>query len=269
MRWCKEVLHGHEAARGESGQTPSDAPMPEGAPAELCVDLGGGVKMEMTLIPAGSFLMGDELGDHFEQPVHPVTITQPFYLGKFQVTQEQWHAVMGTHPSSFKGPHNPVETVSWDDCREFLARLNEKFHPHGAGFGLPTEAQWEYACRAGTTTRWSFGDNPAQLDEYAWWEKNAHGTTHPVGQKKPNPWNLFDMHGNVWEWCADLWDPGYYVESPAEDPPGPDAGWFRVLRGGSWFNDYPIFFRCACRYSVVPGRRHRYYGLRVAMAARP
>jgi formylglycine-generating enzyme required for sulfatase activity len=243
---------------------------PEGPPKELTVDLGGGVKMEFVLIPAGSFIMGHEKGVNDEKPVHKVTITKPFYLGRYEVTQEQWQAVMGNNPSVFEGPKNPVEVVSWNDCRDFLAKLNEKLRSGGAKFGLPTEAQWEYACRAGTTTRYSFGDDPARLDDYAWWGNNAQRTTHPVGQKKPNAWGLYDMHGNVWEWCADGYAEDYYAKSPAEDPVGPDSGASRVLRGGSWRDVVtPLAFRCAYRDNSRPDLRLSDSGFRVARTLTP
>jgi len=241
----------------------------EGPPKELTVDLGGRVKMEFVLIPAGSFMMGDEKGLDWEKPVHKVTITKPFYLGKYEVTQEQWQAVMGGNQSGFKGPKNPVEMVSWDHCQAFLAKLNEKSLSGGAKFSLPSEAQWEYACRAGTTTRYSFGDDEAKLDDYAWWWKKAKSTTHAVGQKKPNAWGLYDVHGNVLEWCADRWDVLYYAKSPADDPVGPDSGGLRVLRGGSWHSDNPGYFRCAYRDDRRPGRLDDHIGFRVARTLTP
>ncbi len=170
---------------------------------EISVELGGGVKMEMVLIPAGEFLMGSPESDKDastdEKPQHRVRITRPFYLGKYLVTQEQWIAVMGSNPSLFKGIKNPVEMVSWDDCQQFLAKLNAKSGPGGGRFQLPNEAQWEYACRAGSTTRYCFGDDASGLRDYAWYSANSRDTTHPVGEKKPNAWGLYDMHGNVCE----------------------------------------------------------------------
>ncbi len=170
-------------------------------PKELAVDLGGGVKLEMVLIPAGEFMMGSRAADkgtsNGEKPQHRVRITKPFYLGKYPVTQEQWQAVMGDNPSHFKVPKNPVEEVSWDDCLQFLRRVNEKVG--GGKFRFPTEAQWEYACRAGSTTHYCFGDEDSGLSEYAWYAANSGGTPHPVGEKKPNAWGLYDMHGNIWQ----------------------------------------------------------------------
>ncbi len=168
----------------------------------LAVDLGGRVKMEMILIPAGEFLMGSPDSDKDaradEHPQHRVRITKPFYLGKYLVTQEQWEAVMGNNPSHFKGLKNPVETVAWDDCQKFLEKLNAKIGTQGGKFVLPTEAQWEYACRAGSTTRYCFGDDKSGLGEYAWYWANSDKKTHPVGEKKPNAWGLYDMYGNAW-----------------------------------------------------------------------
>ena len=235
-------------------------------PKELAVDLGNGVKLEMVLIPAGEFLMGspdsDKDAQRREKPQHRVRITKPFYLGKYLVTQEQWEAVMGNNPSRFKGPKNPVEHVSWDDCQQFLEKLNAKVGGGGSS-QLPTEAQWEYACRAGSTTRYCFGDEESGLGEYAWYDANSGSKTHPVGEKKPNAWGLYDMHGNVWEWCQDWYDGGYYANSPTDDPTGPPGGSVRVLRGGSW-HDAARCCRSACRGSLRPGYRDRTLGFRVA-----
>jgi len=234
-------------------------------PKELTVDLGKGVKLEMVLIPAGEFLMGspdsDKDADKDEKPQHKVRITKPFYLGKYQVTQEQWEAVMGGNPSHFKDPKNPVETVSWDDCQKFLDKLNAKVG--GGKFRLPSEAQWEYACRAGSTTKYCFGDDASKLGEYAWYGKNSGNTTHPVGEKKPSGWGLYDMHGNVWEWCLDWYEDGYYKESPVDDPTGAATGSIRVLRGGGW-GDPAGYCRSAYRAYRAPGFRRIILGLRVS-----
>jgi formylglycine-generating enzyme required for sulfatase activity len=239
----------------------------KGPPKELAVDLGGGEKMDLILIPAGSFMMGSPDSDKdamdSEKPQHRVRITKPFYLGKHLVTQKQWETVMGSNPSYFKGPKNPVENVSWDDCQEFLKKLNAKSGPGGGKFQLPTEAQWEYACRAGSTTRYCFGDKESGLGDYAWYGENSGGKTHPVGEKKPNAWGLYDMHGNVWEWCQDWYDGGYYAKSPTDDPTGPTTGAYRVNRGGLWFIDAKSC-RSASRVILRAGRRFFNLGLRVS-----
>jgi formylglycine-generating enzyme required for sulfatase activity len=203
-----------------------------GVPVEITDAIG----MKLVLIPPGEFVMGLEKGEPHERPAHKVTITKPFYLGKYDVTQEEWEAVMGAgnNPSQFKGSKNPVERVSWDDCQVFLKRLTEKGGAAPGSYRLPTEAQWEYACRAGSTGAFCFGNSMFELDDYAWHEKNSEGKTHPVGEKKPNAWGLFDVHGNVWEWCADWYDRDYYKASPASDPTGPSSGALRVIRGSSW-----------------------------------
>jgi len=234
------------------------AAVPE-ANKELSVDLGGGVKMEFVLIRPGSFMMGSEKGADDEKPVHNVTITKLFYLGKYEVMQEQWEAVMGANPSSFKGPKNPVENVGWEDCQTFLRKLSERVP--GGVFRPPTEAEWEYACRAGTTTEFCYGDDQGGLGEYAWYDGNSEHTTHPVGQKKANAWGLFDMHGNVWEWCSDWF--GKYDGNPATDPTGAASGQYRVGRGGSWLYG-PEYCRSANRgYNTTKDRIYT-NGLRAA-----
>ena len=237
-------------------------------PKELTVDLGKGLKLEMVLIPAGEFLMGspdsDKDADADEKPQHRVRITKPFYLGKYLVTQEQWEAVMGNNPSHFKGPKNPVEQVSWDDCQKFLGKLNAKSSSGAGKFQLPSEAQWEYACRAGSKTKYCFGDDEARLGDYAWYDKNSDGKTHPVGEKKPNAWGLYDMHGNVWEWCQDWYKDGYYKESPADDPTGPATGSSRVFRGGGFIRGAGDC-RSANGHALTPGDCLGTLGFRVAL----
>jgi formylglycine-generating enzyme required for sulfatase activity len=243
-------------------------PAPPKKEKEISFDLGNGVKLEMVLIPAGEFLMGspDSENGRFpdEGPQHRVRITRPFYLGKYLVTQEQWQAVMGNNPSNFKGPENPVEMVSWDDCQQFLAKLNAKTSEQPGKFVLPTEAQWEYACRAGSKTRYCFGDDDSELGEYAWYHANSGGKTHPVGGKKSNAWGLYDMHGNVWEWCQDWYDEGYYAKSPTDDPAGSDGGANRVFRGGGW-SDPAGDCRSAPRYRDGPGIRYGSLGFRASL----
>jgi len=166
---------------------------------------------------------------------------------------------MGSNPSNTKGPKNPVENVSWEDCRQFCDLLNPKSRSIGGRFQLPTEAEWEYACRAGSTTRYCFGDDESGLSEFAW---HNTGQTHPVGEKKPNAWGLYDMHGNVWELCQDWYDAGYYANSPTDDPTGPVTGPYHVSRGGSWV--YPAEF-CRSAYRYGPGTRNIALGLRVSL----
>jgi formylglycine-generating enzyme required for sulfatase activity len=185
--------------------------------------------MEFVLIPAGTYSMGA----HGARQGRQVTISQPFYLGKYVVTQAQWMAIMGTNPSRFPGEDHPVESVSWDDVQEFIRTLNAR--EWGGKYRLPTEAEWEYAARAGATTAYCFGSDARHLDAYAWYAANARGTTHPVGQRQPNAWGLHDMHGNVWEWVQDWY--GTYPAAPARDPQGPAAGSHRLRRGGGWHSD--------------------------------
>lgn len=252
-----------DAASGEAANTAAKSAA-RSAPAKTAtVDLGGGVKMEFVLLGPGSFIMGSDenTGDGDESPEHKVTLSQPFYLGKYEVTQEQWAAVMGHNPSEFKGAKRPVDTVSWNDCQLFVAKLQEKT---GREFALPTEAQWEFACRAGTTTLWSFGKDAGQAGDYAWVGDNSGGTTHPVGGKKPNPWGLYDMHGNVWEWCADWYEKHAYAGGDATDPRGPGASGGRILRGGAW-GEHPNNIRSACRNCIGPDIRHNGTGLRCLM----
>ncbi len=198
--------------------------------------LTNSIGMKFVKIPAGEFRMGSAEYDD-EGPVHEVAIPEAFYLGKYPVTQKQWKAVMGNNPSYFKGDDRPVENVSWDDAQEFINRLNEK---EGTDeYCLPSEAEWEYACRAGTTTSYSFGDGESKLREYAWYDDNSGGKSKPVGKKKPNPWGLYDMHGNVYEWCQDEWYDYYYGApddgSAWEDGTSPFRFSDRVIRGGGWY----------------------------------
>ncbi len=171
---------------------------------------------------------------------------------------------MGSNPSQFKGATSPVESVRWDECQKFLEKLSTRSRPRGGKFQLPTEAQWEYACRAGSTTRYCFGDEESGLAEYAWYDANSDKKSYPVGQKKPNAWGLYDMQGNVWEWCSD-WYAGY-ANSAADDPAGPASGADGVRRGGSWGYDARRC-RSACRGKISPRDSRRDLGLRVSRAA--
>jgi formylglycine-generating enzyme required for sulfatase activity len=222
------------------------------------------IGMEFILIPAGEFMMGSENGGSAERPVHRVTISNSFYLGKYEVTQEQWEAVMGNNPSEFKGRSNPVENVSWHDVQVFIKELNQKEGTNK--YRLPTEAEWEYAARAGTKTDYSFSDDASQLGQYAWFDDNSGHTTHPVGQKKPNAWGLYDIAGNVYEWVQDWYDGAYY-EHPGQfvDPRGPEEGASRVSRGGSW-RYAAKSCRSADRLGIMPDFRGGDLGFRLAFS---
>ena len=250
----------------EAGRRQAEAARQLGLPVEKVVDLGDGVKLELVLIPAGRFRMGAQAGQDDSQGVgHQwVRITRPFYMGKHEVTQEIWEKVMGSNPSEFKGAKNPVENLSDNDCEVFLKNLNALGKEPG-GVRLPTEAEWEWACRAGTRTRFCFGDEESGLADYGWYDGNSGKTMHPVGAKKPNAWGLYDCHGNVWEWCGDWFDEYPHGWWPKADPTGPVTGAFRVLRGGSWcYGDWSC--QSAFRPHDGPGRRYALYGFRLALS---
>jgi formylglycine-generating enzyme required for sulfatase activity len=232
------------------------------------INLGNGVSLDMVLIPAGKFKMGSpaaEPGQQSNEIQHEVALTNPFYLGKYEVSQDQWESVMGNNPSSkMKGAKFPVTDVSWNDCQEFIKKLNTKTN---GNYRLPTEAEWEYACRAGTTTAYSIGDKLTESDANILDVTSIKGGTgiKKVGIYKPNGFGLYDMHGNVWEWCADWY--GDYPAGPAIDPKGPVTGGVRVLRGGS-FNFNVSTSRSSCRgYDDAPAFRFNdVYGFRLARA---
>jgi formylglycine-generating enzyme required for sulfatase activity len=218
------------------------------------------IESDFVRIAAGKFMMGSTNGESDEQPVHRVRISRDFEMGKHEVTQAQWEAVMGNNPSNFKGPDLPVETVSWDDVQEFINKLNQSDNKYQ--YRLPAEAEWEYAARAGST-----GDYAGDLDAMAWYYDNSDSKTHPVGQKQANAWGLYDMHGNVWEWVQDWYDSDYYAQSPGADPRGPSSGSFRVLRGGGWGDD-ARYCRSAFRGSFSPDSRFVFLGLRLVRTAK-
>ncbi len=259
------------------------------------------IGMKLVLIPAGEFQMGASENDPVamvgEKPQHRVRITRPFYLGTYEVTQAQYLAVMGTNPSwySAKGggskevagqstDQHPVEYLSWYDALKFCNTLSEKeglkpFYAiagdaarvpdwSGPGYRLPTEAEWEYACRAGTRTLFPSGDDPAVLGEYAWYRDNAQNMTHPVGLKRPNALGLYDMLGNASEWCWDGYDQFYYANTPVDDPRGPASAGGRVFRGGSWLNDARIL-RSACRNRFASQGQGSILGYRIARGRAP
>jgi formylglycine-generating enzyme required for sulfatase activity len=223
--------------------------------------------MELIMLPPGDFVQGsprEELGrEDGERPQRRVRITQGVCMGAHEVTQEQYAEVMGENPSRFHGARNPVERVSWDDAVAFCRRLSER---EGRTYRLPTEAEWEYACRSGSTTAYCYGDDAGRLGEYAWYRGNSDERTHEVGLKLPNAWGFYDMHGNVWEWCRE----GYagYDADLHDDPVGPLDGALRVVRGGSWF-DYASPLRSASRGRDVPSNRADDHGFRVVCEPAP
>jgi formylglycine-generating enzyme required for sulfatase activity len=222
---------------------PAAEPVASNIPVIELPSITNTIGMKLNKIPAGTFLMGSpegEEGRYDREHQHKVTITNPFYMQTTEVTQGQWKAVMGTEPwkgeySVKEGPNYAASHVSWDDAVAYCKKLSEK---EGKTYRLPTEAEWEYACRAGTQTRWSFGNDEKVLGDYAWYYENAWDIdekyAHQVGLKKPNAFGLYDMHGNVFEWCHDYSGNNYYKQSPEKDPTGPTSGSFRVFRGGSW-----------------------------------
>ncbi len=253
------------------------------------IDLPGKQKLDMVWIKPGSFKMGspeNELGRDSDETQHEVKISKEFWLGKYEVTQAQWDAVMGSNDSEFTGETLPVTNVSWLKAMEFceeLTKMEEEAGnlPEGYKYTLPTEAQWEYACRAGTRTSLNSGKNITtkewyekcpNLDKVGWYEKNSSGTPHPVGKKQPNEWGLYDMHGNVLEWCLDHcdwnWIDGVVTDTYIDGIKDPlcKTGSSRVMRGGSWYNRYAYFCRSAYRYHHYPDGRDNGSGFRVALS---
>ncbi len=219
-----------------------------------------------------SFTMGnaDKNAPTTEKPAVKVTLKRPFAIGKYEVTQELYQHVMGKNPSQFKGRRNAVDRVSWDDANEFCRKLTEELRKMkrigpDEVIRLPSEAEWEYACRAGTTTAWSFGDKEADLGDYCWYDKNSRGEDPAVGKKKPNPWGLHEMHGYVWEWCSDAWSPSHEGADPSGKPRSvPDAK-ERVVRGGS-YDDKADLTRSSFRMGKPVGTRSGTLGFRCVKA---
>jgi formylglycine-generating enzyme required for sulfatase activity len=237
------------------------------------LDLGKGVKMKLVLIAAGKFMMGSPKSTRYsssgDTPQHQVTISKPFYMGVTEVTQEQYEAVVGSSPSRYKGPKNPVDSVTWNDAAAFCKALSTKTRTL---VHLPTEAQWEYACRAGSTTVFSFGDSPEKLGDYAWYRENSRSTSHPVAGKKPNAFGLYDMHGNVWEWCSDVFNSSFYTEAKVVDPENRPRGTStyssRSVRGG-YFRDSARYIGSARRRAYSATSRSYRYGFRVVILTAP
>ena len=240
----------------------------------LVIQLPGNVPLEMVWIEAGGYEMGssrsEEGRDDDEGPKHNVIISRGFYLGKYEITQAQWEAVMASQPWAEKpfvkeGPDYPATYISYEDIQNFISRLNQTAGTH-ITYRLPTEAEWEYACRAGSTGRWSFGDVERDLMGNAWFDKSAWDINekyaHRVGTRSPNPWGLNDMHGNVWEWVLDWYAEDYYSTSPGADPQGPSSGTQRILRGGN-FNRNARGVRSADRYPNKASKRDNDIGARL------
>ena len=227
---------------------------------EKLAEQGNSIGMNFTLIPAGEFMMGSEKGHDHEKPVHKVELGKPFYLGTYSVTQREWKSVMGDNPSEFKGDDLPVEQVSWNDVQEFIRKLNDK---EGTDkYRLPSEAEWEYACRAGATTRYSFGDSESKLGDYAWYAKNSDKKTHPVGQKLPNPYGLYDVHGNVCEWVLDTGHDSY--NGAPTDGSAWESGYdfVRVCRGGNYIS-FARNCRSAYQLHLIFDARNDFIGFRL------
>ena len=252
------------AVAPQTAVAPPEPTAPTGPTDVLYPPLTNTLGMSFVSIPAGAFIMGspeDEPGRNPDEISHEVTISQAFYLQTTPVTQGQWRALMDENPSNFSdgGDDCPVEGVSWNDCQEFIQRLNAR----GEGaYRLPTEAEWEYACRAGSLTAFAngeitrlFGEPEPNLDAMGWYSGNSGRRTHPVAQKEPNRWGLYDMHGNVSEWCQDWYGP--YPETPQVDPAGPPKGTERVFRSGSLFGN-ALTCRSAHRAKWPPQSRSKF-----------
>ncbi|MBL8874116.1 MAG: SUMF1/EgtB/PvdO family nonheme iron enzyme [Planctomycetaceae bacterium] len=265
------ITNGDQSSAGPVGlDTDSSDSFDKSSNAEdLPALMTNSVDMQFRLISPGKFLMGSpasEIGRGEDEVLHEVTIQHPFYLGVYEVTQDEFEQVMHSNPSRFKGSRNPVESVSWEDAQEFIRRLSTLPAEQATGrkYRLPTEAEWEYACRAGTKSGFGFGNSESLLSDYGWYNKNSSEQTHPVGEKRANAWGLYDMHGNVWEWCEDWY--GAYPSSAVTDPKGPVAGSNRVLRGGSW-GIRSLDCRSAHRDQSAPSDRFVIFGMRLIVEA--
>ena len=240
-----------------------------GLPIEKTVDLGKGVMLELVLIPPGQFDMGSpptEAGRQGDEILHRARITKAFYMARYEITEGVWNRVMDRPLNPLSGSKFP-QNITWVESRAFVDKLNKASKEQGC-FRLPTEAEWEWACRAGSNGRFCFGDNDNMLGEYAWYSANSGGMARPVGTRKPNAWGLYDMHGNKWEWCSDWCSASYYTKSPKDDPQGPSKpveGSLRVLRGG-YYDALPAGCRSACRYYGDPAyTSYSYCGFRVVL----
>jgi len=216
------------------------------------------IGMKFLVVPSGTFTMGSRRGDQHELPEHEVTLTQAYGLGVHEVSEQQYTEVMGKNPA-LTSPNSAINSLNWAQADEFCRRLSDLPAEKSAGrvYRLPTEAEWEHACRAGTVTAYSFGDDPTMFGQYGWYTRNGLQKVHPGGEKLPNPWGFYDMHGNAWEWCQN-WH-YEYSDAPATDPTGPPKGVTRVLRGGAWFHREPDC-RSSVRFTEDPNSPKKYTG---------
>ena len=261
----RNLILAASCAGASLAQTPPSPPAAAPAGQPSFVNAAG---IKMVLIPAGEFDMGSpkiESWRYSEERLHHVTITKPFYLGVTEVTQAQFTAVMHRNPSYYKGAALPVDHVTWFDAMEFCKRMN---FMDGRAYRLPTEAEWEYACRAGTDDKFYSGDNDADLIKAAWVGGVSDSHTQPVAKLMPNKFGLFDMLGNVYEWCSDFYDVNYYARSPKKDPPGPSKGVERVIRGGA-YSEPVQNVRCAYRTGKDPMKTQANLGFRIACDVPP
>ena len=230
----------------------------------ITIPVKDGICIEMVKVEGGTFMMGatSEMKNpnSNEKPVHQVTLTNDYYMGKYEVTQALWQAVMGSNPSEYKGDNLPVETVSWNDCQKFISKLNSLT---GRMFRLPTEAEWEYAARGGKESRGYQYSGSSNISDVAWYDETSGSKTHPVGTKQANELGIYDMTGNVWEWCSDWYSS--YSSSSQTNPTGSDSGSARVSRGGGWFND-ASYCRLSVRFYYTPDFRLDILGLRLALS---
>jgi formylglycine-generating enzyme required for sulfatase activity len=258
---CSAVLVALADDQPKKVGTPKDKVLPQFVEEFVALTPGKGKFPE-------SFVMGSTAADApaAEKPAHKVTFKRPFRMARYEVTQELYELIMGKNPSRWGGPRNSVEMVSWDEARDFCSKATselrkQKLIADDERVRLPSEAEWEYACRAGTTTKFSFGDKVDDLGDHAWFTGNAKGNDPPVGKKKPNAWDLYDMHGYVWEWCSDTWHPNY------ENAPTDGSVWDskeareRVIRGGAW-TEQADACRSAFRRGVAPDSRTAAIGFR-------
>ena len=264
IQLSKEAIAAVPTVNEIAQQAPSSSSSVSLGGNTISIPVKNGITIDMVKVEAGTFMMGatSEMQKPYddEKPVHQVTLTNDYYMGKYEVTQALWQAVMGSNPSKFKSRNLPVEQVSWDDCQEFINKLNSIT---GRRFRLPTEAEWEYAARGGKKSKGYQYSGSSNISDVAWYTANSGSKTHPVGKKQANELGLYDMTGNVLEWCQDWY--GSYVSSSQTNPTGAFSGFFRVFRGGSWYGNSGIC-RLSCRDSYNPDNRNFDLGLRLVLS---